>query len=147
MLKKNKAIFKRESCGQIVSSYPKKSYIIDVTDLPEDFYDKNKIYLFNIVEHFSKFGMFYIIKDKKSKTVVEKLKLSFQSYGFPDEIGSDNGGEFKNALVENYLAKNNIKFIHGKPYNPTLKGLKRDLIRLRKIYYSVIMFQKQTNYI
>ena len=123
MLKKNKAIFKREPCGQIFSSYPKKRYIIDVTDLPEDFYDKNKIYLFNIVDYFSMFGMSHIIKDKKSETIVEKLKLSFGSYGFPDKIGSDNGGEFKNALVENYLAKNNIKFIHGKPYNPHSQGV------------------------
>ena len=121
--KKNKAIFKREPCGQIVTSYPKQRYIMDITELPEEFNDKNKLYLFNIIDHFSKFGMSHIIQDKRAETIVEKLKISFESYGFPDEIGSDKESEFKNTLVENFLVKHNIKFIHGNPYNPHSQGV------------------------
>ena len=121
--KKNKSIFKREPCCQIITSFPKQRYIIDVTELPDEFNIKDKFYLFNIIDHFSKFGMSHLIKDKKAETILEKLKLSFESYGFPLEIGSDNGPEFKNSLVENFLSKHNIKFIHGKPYNPHSQGV------------------------
>ena len=35
---------------------------------------------------------------------------------------SDNGKEFANQKVENYLSKNNIKFIHGRPHHPQSQG-------------------------
>jgi len=38
------------------------------------------------------------------------------------EIGSDNGSEFVNKKVKNLLEKNNILFVHGKPYNPHSQG-------------------------
>ena len=35
---------------------------------------------------------------------------------------SDNGKKFVNQKVENYLSKNNIKFIHGRPYHLQSQG-------------------------
>ena len=122
-IQKNKATFKREPSGIILTKYPKQRYVMDITELPKEFNKKNKLYLFNIIDHFSKFGMSYIITDKKSETVLQFLKISFEINGYPEELGSDNGKEFKNLLIENYLRDNNIKFIHGNPYNPHSQGV------------------------
>ena len=40
----------------------------------------------------------------------------------PVEFGSDNGKEFINPSVVNYLKENNIKLIKGLPYNPHSQG-------------------------
>ena len=46
-----------------------------------------------------------IIENKESNTILKYLKITLETNGFPEEIGSDNGKEFKNALIENYLKK------------------------------------------
>ena len=44
-------------------------------------------------------------------------------HGFPKELGSDNGKELHNKLIENYLNGKNIIFLHGMPYNPHSQGV------------------------
>ena len=43
--KKNKAVLKREPSRQIVTFYPKQRFVMDVTELPDEFNNK-KIYIF-----------------------------------------------------------------------------------------------------
>ena len=71
---------------------------MDITELPIELKgnNNNNAYLFNIIDHFSKFGMSYLIKNKKSSTVYKNLKFALDCNGFPSEIGSDNGKEFRN---------------------------------------------------
>ena len=57
------------------------------------------------------------------KNLKQYLNISFEINGYPEELGSDNGKEFKNSIIENYLRDNNIKFIHGNPYNPHSQGV------------------------
>ena len=49
---------------------------MDLTELPIELKDnKNYTYLFNIIAHFSKFGMSYLIENKKSSTIYKNLNL------------------------------------------------------------------------
>ena len=41
----------------------------------------------------------------------------------PKSIGTDNGREFKNILLKNYMDDNNIKYITGLPYKPHSQGV------------------------
>ena len=50
--------------------------------------------------------MAYIINNKEAKTILNYLKIAIEKNGFPEEMGSDNGKVFKNALIENYLNEN-----------------------------------------
>ena len=51
---------------------------MDITELPKEFNKKNKLYLFNIIDHFSKFGMSYIITDKKSESIITRyIKMEY----------------------------------------------------------------------
>ena len=44
------------------------------------------------------------------------------SYLKPKILHTDNDGEFKNKVMENYLKENNIDHITGCPYNPQHQG-------------------------
>ena len=63
-----------------------------------------------------------MVKNKSADLVLWTIKHFFTFYGFPEILQSDNGKEFVNQKVENYLSKNNIKFIHGRPYYPQSQG-------------------------
>ena len=53
---------KREPVKQIITYYPKERYALDLSELPVEFKKNNKyVYLFSIIDHFSKYGMTYII--------------------------------------------------------------------------------------
>ena len=121
MLKKNKIPkLKRESSKQILTFYPKQRYIMDLTELPIELKINNKYnYLFNIIDHFSKFWMCNLIENKEASTIFKSLKNCLECNGFPEEIGSDNRKEFRN----NHLKIKNINYIHGNPYNPHSQGV------------------------
>ena len=56
---------KRELVKQIITKFPKWRYVMDLTELPFEFFHKEKLYLFCIIDHFSKYGMAYIIDNQK----------------------------------------------------------------------------------
>ena len=121
---KNKEILKREPSKQIITYYPRERYVMDLTELPLELKrNTNYNYLFNIIEHFSKFGILVVLENKDAKNILQNLKLFFEFNGFQKELGSDNGREFKNKLIENYLNEKNIDYIHGMPYNPHSQGV------------------------
>ena len=118
-------------------------------DSSELLYELNKIhnrYFFCIIDHFSKFWMAFIIENKEANIILKYLKLALECNGYPEEIGSDNGREFKNNLIENYLKENNIKFIHWAPYNPHSQGVvERFHQTIKDLIYSVYM-EKNKNF-
>ena len=95
------------------------------------YYNRNNIfyninskykYILTVEDHFSKLAESYLLSDKKQKTILNSIKLFFEFFGEPEEFGSDNGREFINPSVINYLNEKNIKMINGLPYNPRSQG-------------------------
>ena len=122
--KNKKSLLKREPAKQILTFYPKQRYIMDITDIPNELkLNNNYKYIFNIIDHFSKYGMSCLIENKESNTIFKALKICLECNGFPEELGSDNGKEFRNKIIEGYLKDKNIKYIHGNPYNPHSQGV------------------------
>lgn len=61
---------------------PKRRYVIDLTYLPRELCENNKYkYIFNILDHLSKFLISFLIKNKFGKTIAEKLEQCFKKYG------------------------------------------------------------------
>ena len=88
---------------------------------------------------YSKFGISYLLYDKTADTILRHLKIVFNCYGYPKELGSDNKSEFKNSKIESYLYEKNIKFIHGSPYNPHSQGVvERFHQTIKDILYSFL---------
>jgi transposase InsO family protein len=76
----------------------------------------------HLIDHFSTFHITEAIEDKNATTILHFLRKVFSFLGFPLVLHTDNGSEFENSVVRNYLASQNIEFRHGKPYKPTTQG-------------------------
>ena len=70
---------------------------------------------------------------KDSATILNFIKDFFNNYGITEELGTDNVTEFSNKNLKNYLTENNVKFIHGRAYNPRSQGCVEWLHRTIKI--------------
>ncbi len=84
---------------------------------PESFSGNN--YMLHIVDQYSRYLVLCPIPDKEAQTICYYLKRDFFRYfGFPSNIYSDNGTEFKNIDMKAILAFLNIKGINTRPYRP-----------------------------
>lgn len=64
------------------------------------------------------------IKEKTAAKISEFIfKLIIFEHGCPNSILTDNGREFKNAIVENLCNKMNIHKKYKSPYRPQTNGL------------------------
>ena len=68
-------------------------------------------YLLTIVDHFSKYGFAYAIPDKKAETFRNYMTQAFV-IGEPQMLHTDNGKEFVNELLINWLEKKEISNIY-----------------------------------
>ena len=78
-------------------------------------------YILTIVDHFSKYGFTYAIPDKKAETIRNYIAQSF-AIGEPLMLHTDNGKEFVNELLTNWLEKRNVKHILDGMYHPQSQG-------------------------
>ena len=75
----------------------------------------------------------YLLLNKNKESVLKNLKSFFNNFGSLKELGTDNGKEFINDAVKNFLNGNDIKLMNGRPYNPNSQGaVERIHITLRK---------------
>ncbi len=95
---KNKINILLPPSNQILCSKPKELYLIDITYIPLKFLpdNKDKLYILSILDHFSKFGVNYIINNKEKTAFLSKIKELIFTYGYPEKILTDNGWEFTN---------------------------------------------------
>ena len=93
---------KNQTVTHIESTRPKERFVIDVVYL-NDFISTTHRYLITMVDHFSKYGWAKIAKDKTANTILRTLKQFFTYHGCPEVLQSDNGKEFVNDTITNYL--------------------------------------------
>src|SRR5579875_4195699 len=70
---------------------------------------------------FSKYTFIYPLMDKTGETVKNVLSSIFQTRK-PLKISSDNGTEFKNAIVMNFLKEQKVNQVFSLPYHSTTQG-------------------------
>ena len=120
---KHKKYFKREPCMQMIFTHVYERYIADLTKLPNELTNNRKyLYLLNIIDHFSKYAFSYILEKKTADIALNKIKDCLLNHGYPEEFGTDNGPEFSKRKINKFLLSKNIKFIHGKAFNPRSQG-------------------------
>ena len=72
--------------------------------------------------HFTKWSELIELANKAGKTVRDALWNLFVRIGMPTTLQTDNGGEFVNATVKEFIAECMINFIQGTPYHPQTQG-------------------------
>ena len=83
--------------------------------------DKQKF--LTIVDSFSKYAQTYPLASMQRTEIVSKLLIFFSHHGIPKLIVADNGGEFKNDLLREFLQihKINVHFISSQ--HPESNGI------------------------
>lgn len=79
-------------------------------------------YVVHAVDHFSTFHFTDAIIAKTAVEVLRFIQRLFSIIGHPCVLHSDNGSEFKNAIVDSYLETVNVEHRRGKPRRPTTQG-------------------------
>ena len=82
-----------------------------------DLKEMGKSYILWLVDAFSSVLLGAVMKDKKAETILEKLELEWcNRVGFLSvRFFADNGGEFRNYKMEEFVSKIGIK-IEFSPY-------------------------------
>ena len=89
----------------MIHAYKKNErFKIDITYLPLELIENtNYKYLLNILDHFSKYLFSYLLSDKKADSIYKILNDCFLNYGYPKQIGCDNGKEFNDKLIKIFM--------------------------------------------
>ena len=62
------------------------------------------------------------LRNKSAEEVISGLESIFFQRGSPKIVQSDNGREFDNQRMEEFLKQWDCKFVHGKPRHPASQG-------------------------
>lgn len=79
-------------------------------------------YIIHGIDHFSSFRFAEPAVNKTAIEVFNFIRRLFSIVGYPIILQTDNGGEFRNEMVETYLLQHNVEYRHSKPYTPTTQG-------------------------
>ncbi len=79
-------------------------------------------YIIHAIDHYSSFRFAESVVNKSAVEVFNFIRRLFSIIGYPIILHTDNGGEFRNAIIESYLSTHSIEYRHSKPYTPTTQG-------------------------
>jgi hypothetical protein len=107
----------------IITERPLQKVFIDLTMWPKDKMT-GASYAIMAIDHFTKFVWAQELTSKATTGVVQFLEQTFTNLGrWPEEIVSDNGGEFTSKEIEAFAARHGIRLLHGLPCKPTTQGV------------------------
>ena len=110
----------------IISKGPNIHYQMDLMDMNKFSKENFNIkFLLSMIDIYTKKAYIFKLYNKEPVSVLFGInKLLKNKFGKnPHILQSDNGSEFKNDLVKNYLKKEGIKAIYSTPFSPTSQGV------------------------
>lgn len=84
-------------------------------------YNKNKF--LTIVDAFSKYAQAYILKTLQAQEISENLMHYFSHHSTPHMLVVDNGSEFDNGLIKEFLTLHKIETHFCSPHHPASNGI------------------------
>jgi hypothetical protein len=83
---------------------------------------KDKMLLI-IVDAHTKWMDVHVMTSSKADFTVEKLRMTFATFGIPDTMVTDNGTNFVSEEFQTFMSRNGIKHIKVAPRHPASNGL------------------------
>ena len=80
-------------------------------------------WVIDLVDYFSKFIKCIPIKNNNTNNILFCLKEFFNYIGKPLIFQTDNGFEYNNSIIINFLESNNVKHIFSSPRHPQSNGV------------------------
>lgn len=107
----------------IVASSIAERYQADLVDL-RYYVEANDGYcwIVNILDVYSKYLMSVPLKSKSAADVKAGFEYLFLTFGEPKELQTDNGREFRNITLTQYLDHLNVRRIYGRARHPQTNG-------------------------
>lgn len=124
----------------IKSGAPHERWQFDITELPKDLEPRlplrirdndtegEKIYLFTLVDHFSRYTWLWVEVSSKADVIAEHMLEVIGEHGIPSVLQSDNGSNIRSAVtrVNEYLEEQSygpMKHILSSPYSSRSQGM------------------------
>ena len=79
-------------------------------------------WILNVIDTYSKYLFSFKLKNKSAEAIKEALESLFFTQGVPKSIQADNGREFSNQLLADFLLSLNVRMVHGRPRHPQSQG-------------------------
>ena len=86
---------------------------------------------FCMVDKFSGYPFVHKLKTLNTRAIIKQLNLWFWEFGFPKNIRSDGGPQFRNEFEE-FCRANGINKQLSSPYNPQSNGLAEAAVKQMK---------------
>ncbi|OIR55771.1 MAG: uncharacterized protein A8A55_3483, partial [Amphiamblys sp. WSBS2006] len=114
---------KKKSKKTIIEKAAGLRYQADLIDLSAH-KDRNDGYcwVLNVVDVYSRYEMAVALKSKSAVEVKQGFERLFSLYDEPRILQTDNGGEFINASLEEWLEGLKVRLVHGLPRRPQTQG-------------------------
>lgn len=106
----------------ISPSNTRQRIVIDLVDMSLYEID-NKKWILNAVDAYSKKAWSEVIESKSKENVLSGFKKIVKKIGLFKILQSDNGKEFVNEDMDNYLKSIDVKHITSQPYRPQSQGI------------------------
>eukprot|EP00122_Pirum_gemmata_P021183 Pgem_evm2s19755 len=103
----------------ITAEQPFYHVIIDLVKLPSH---RGYSYVLHLHDVFTSLAVLRPLRSKSADVIARKLFKIFSDFGYPKILSSDNGSEFKNALMASFSSLVNITRRFGAPYSPMTQG-------------------------
>ena len=129
--------------NKIVYNHIDEICSIDLADFSDYKTSNNKgfIYIFIIIDNYSKYLSAISLKNKYSKTITEEFsKILTTSKRKPLKLESDRGSEFYNSIFQNFLNVKNIH--HYSRYTDKGPGIAERVIRTVRNLLKKPVFEK-----
>lgn len=112
---------KSSTLKPVVLKKPNSLYEMDIVDMGEDA-DENR-YILTMVDVFSRYAYAQPIKTKTDDDVLKAFKKNLTNVKQITRLQTDNGSEFINSKMQNFLKTNNIKHVLTIPGKPQSNGI------------------------
>ena len=90
---------------------------------PLELTDRRNRYILTMVDMATRWPEAVALPNVTTETIIEALSNIFSRIGFPEEILSDNGPQFKSEMYEQVCRFFNTRVLKTTPYHPSSNGL------------------------
>ena len=113
--------------------------------------DKGNKYILTIVDLFSRFTILHAVPNKSSNIVLDCLTQTFNQFGYPKTLISDNALEFVSKAMKIFVEINQIYKVEVLPYCPWSNGIcerqNANISKLLKFYIHCVAHNNWDEYI
>jgi hypothetical protein len=110
----------QNSCPQYTIPWQKTERFFQRVHIDYAKFESSNIFI--LIDGFSKWVEAIVVKDTEADTTIDTLNGIFATFGFPEEIVSDNGPQFTSEKFAVFCHENNVKHTLTPPYHSQSNG-------------------------